>query len=534
MPKVYVPLAVMVLCPALAGCGAGETLTDDMMMDGEEPLGTTAQALVRTSRTFNKISAISGDNTARKEHCAVENGQFELEDGVAVGADVFRENTQVLLSDSNNTLRGLCTVTGQASPGDSSYYMATQGSINGGFEARFGSPTPRTGITVSNRWSTTAPLHAIAEPAAALADLTTDTANKIMDFSDRARDAGTRGVLYAAAHPFETGSFNQIQYIHDTLDYQSWDTVWALGVQNQSATADAAFHITATDISGLSFPQLGAFMASKSARLPYAAAFHGFDENNFDCNKYELKIGGGVEPDFRRGVGEIVKEYRGTPALPSGMNIGYWDDGTCPLNGEVDDNFINRVTKGNRGLQLEQRSDMLNPMPSSSAWRNDVAEATKSVYDCLLDASDDSDSTTSTSFMLSGTTTTYGTTGVACPRWIGEITLSTNASPAVYTMTAGALLDTCEVGAHAHVDIYKKNGDGAWVRIGGGRVQYENVNGSCVGNEKGWSGGGQLNEPSWSWHPSSDELGSGTYRAVVRATRASGAPAKAFFRILSI
>ncbi|WP_437641726.1 hypothetical protein [Sorangium sp. So ce854] len=102
-------------------------------------------------------------------------------------------------------------------------------------------------------------------------------------------------------------------------------------------------------------------------------------------------------------------------------------------------------------------------------------------------------------------------------------------------MTAGALLDTCEVGAHAHVDIYKKNDDvDAWVRIGGGRVQYENVNGSCVGNEKGWGGGGQLNEPSWDWRPSPDELGSGTYRAVVRATRASGAPAKAFFRILNL
>ncbi|WP_437760674.1 hypothetical protein [Sorangium sp. So ce1389] len=218
------------------------------------------------------------------------------------------------------------------------------------------------------------------------------------------------------------------------------------------------------------------------------------------------------------------------------MNIGYWEDGTCPFNGADGDNFINRVTKGNRGLQLEQRSDMLNPMPSNPAWRNDVAEATKSVYDCLLDASDDSGSTTSTLYMLSGSTTTYGTTGVACPRWIGDITLSTTASPTVFTMTAGALLDNgCEVGAHAHVDIYKKNTLlDAWERIGGGRVQYEDVNGNCVVNEKGWTGSGQLNEPSWSWRPSSDDLGSGTYRAVVRATRASGAPAKAFFRILNL
>ncbi|WP_437311985.1 hypothetical protein [Sorangium sp. So ce388] len=534
MPKAYVPLAIMVLYPALAGCGAGETLTDEMMMDGEEPLGTTSQALVRTNRTFVRDSAVlTGDNTPRREHCLVENGQFEL-DGVAVGADVFRQNTQLLLNDGN-TLRGLCTVVGEATAGDANFHMAKQGTTDGGFEARFGSSTPRTGITVSNRWSTTAPLHAIAEPAATLADLTTGTANKVMDFSDRARDTGARGVLYAAAHPFEAGSFNQIQYIHDTLDYESWDTVWALGVKNQSGTVDAAFHITADDISGLSFPQLGAFMA-KSAKLPYAASFHGFNKDYDDCKIYELKIGGGVEPAFRRGVGEIVKEYRATPASPSSMNIGYWEDGTCPLDGDDEHNFINRVTKGDRGLQLEQRSDKLSPSPSDPSWRNDVAEATKSVYDCLLDASDDSGSTMSTLYMLSGSTTTYGTTGVACPRWIGDITLSTTASPTVFTMTAGALLDNgCEVGAHAHVDIYKKNTLlDAWERIGGGRVQYEDVDGHCVVNEKGWGGAGQLNEPPWSWRPSSDDLGSGTYRAVVRATRASGAPAKAFFSILNL
>ncbi|WP_437627825.1 hypothetical protein [Sorangium sp. So ce1151] len=388
---------------------------------------------------------------------------------------------------------------------------------------------------MSNRWSTTAPLHAIAEPAATLADLTTDTANTIMEFSDRDRDTGKRGVLYAAAHPFETGTFDQIELIYDTLDYKSWDTAWALGIKNQIPNADGAFHITAADISGLSFPQLGFFMENAN-NLPYAVSFHSFSSTNDKCNDYELIIGGLIEPGFRRGVKEIIAEYRGSPASPSGMNIGYWDDGVCELNGLHPDNFINRVAKGDRGLQLEQRSNMLNPTPSSSAWRNDVAEATKSVYDCLLDASDNSSSTMLTSHMLSGTTTTYGTTGVACPRWIGEITLSTMADPTLYTMTAGALLDNgCEVGAHAHVDIYKKNTTlDVWKRIGGGRVQYENVNGNCVANEKGWGGAGQLNEPPWSWHPSSDDLGSGTYRAVVRATRASGAPAKAFFKIFSI
>ncbi|WP_437663493.1 hypothetical protein [Sorangium sp. So ce1182] len=533
MTKVHGPLALLILYPALVGCGAGETLTDEVMIDGEGPLGTTSQALVRTNRTFaRKAAALSGDDSTRREHCLVENGQFEL-DGVSVGTDVFREKTQVLLSDSNNTLRGLCTVAGQADTGDANFYMATQGSTNGGFEARFGSSAPRSGITVSNRWSTTAPLHAIAEPAATLADLTTDTANTVMEFGDRARDTGKRGVLYAAAHPFETGSFDQVEHIHDTLDYQSWDTVWALGIKNQNSNADAAFHITATDISGLSFPQLGFFM-NGTKRLPYAVSFHGFSSSSTSCSTYELKIGGGVESDFRRGVKEIVAEYRATPASPSGMNIGYWDDGNCDLSGSASANFINRVTKGDRGLQLEQRSDMLDPTSGSSDWRNDVTEATKSVYDCLLDASDDSSSTTSTAHMLSGTTTTYGTTGVACPRWIGEITLNTVTSPTHYTMTAGALLDSCEVGAHAHVDIYKLNGDNAWVRIGGGRVQYENVNGSCKDNEKGWNGGGQLNEPSWDWRPSEDELGNGTYRAVVRATRASGAPAKAFFKIVTI
>ncbi|WP_437760673.1 hypothetical protein [Sorangium sp. So ce1389] len=217
MPKAYVPLAIMVFYPALAGCGAGETLTDEMMMDGEEPLGTTSQALVRTNRTFVRNSTvINGDNTTRREHCRVENGQFELAN-VAVGADVFRQNTQVLLSDGN-TLRGLCTVVDEADPGDSNFYMAEQSTTaDGGFEARFGSSTPRTGITVSNRWSTTAPLHVIAEPANTLADLTTSTLNKVMDFSDRARDTGARSVLYAAPHPFEAGSFDQIQYIHEWI-----------------------------------------------------------------------------------------------------------------------------------------------------------------------------------------------------------------------------------------------------------------------------------------------------------------------------
>ncbi|WP_437932423.1 hypothetical protein WMF37_25240 [Sorangium sp. So ce291] len=85
------------------------------------------------------------------------------------------------------------------------------------------------------------------------------------------------------------------------------------------------------------------------------------------------------------------------------------------------------------------------------------------------------------------------------------------------------------------MDIDKKNTVlDAWERIGGGRVQHENANGNCVANEKGWGGAGQLNEPPWSWRPSSDDLGSGTYRAVVRATRASGAPARAFFKVISL
>ncbi|WP_437627824.1 hypothetical protein [Sorangium sp. So ce1151] len=131
MIKMYVPAAVMMLCPALTGCGAGETQTDEVMTNGEEPLGTTAQALVRTNRTFSRKSApLSGDNTTRREYCLVENGQFEL-DNVTVGADVFREKTQVLLSDSN-MLRGLCTVVGEAAAGDGNFYMATEGDIAGG------------------------------------------------------------------------------------------------------------------------------------------------------------------------------------------------------------------------------------------------------------------------------------------------------------------------------------------------------------------------------------------------------------------
>ncbi len=452
------------------------------------PMETARQSLVLTGQKFVVNSVMNGDD----ERCRVPSS--------LLGAGNFQANQQLLIR-RGTTLRGLCTVDVVASTsGD--FEMSSAGFLN---RVRiFGDPSlTATGSTVevANEYAAgTAP--GIAEPATSLTDANTNSAGKVKEYTARATGAQ---VAYAVPHPFEKYTFEQAELIHNADPVRN--AIWALGIDNNVSGSLSRYHITSAEISADSFPGLGSFVSNK---ITNAVSFHG----ELSCTTSEVRVGGAIEPAFRQGVAEIIREELNDPTLRVHWKSGICFDGTAPAN------FVNAMSIAGRGLQLEQDSTQI---LGNATRRDQVAAATKSVFDCLIDGADNSPtSTPSTPWSVSSGTANYATSGV-CERYIAEIEVPN--VPGGHTLSAGAA--TCVDEHTAHVDYYRWTGVGYWVRIGGGNITYVDDGTTCSA---------QLSTETDYTYLQPTGVGSGSsgttrLRAVVRASDASGAAVPAFFSV---
>jgi hypothetical protein len=455
--------------------------------EGESSVETSRQSLSLTGQQFVVNSTIGS-----REHCRVPSSLLT--------AGNFMPDRQVKI-DRGTVLRGLCTVESTAST-SGVFEMNSEGFTNRVYLS--GDPSDSsTGftVTVSNQYGSGPGPH-IAEPATSLTDANTNSAGKVKEYTVRA--LGSQ-VAYTVPHPFEKYTFEQAELIHNADPVRN--AVWALGINNNVSGTLNRYHITSTEISPASFPGLADFVRNN---ITNAVSFHGEQS----CDTSEVRVGGAIEDAFRQGVAEIIREKLNNSALRV-----HWKSGIC-FDGSASDNFVNAMSIDGRGLQLEQDSvQILN----NSTRRNQVATATKSVFDCLIDGADNSPtSTPSTPWSVSSGTAAYATSG-ACERYIAEIEVPN--VPGGHTLSAGA--STCVNGHTAHVDYYLWDAMGYWERIGGGNISYVN-SGTCSA---------QLStETDYTYiQPTSVGVGStGTtrLRAVIRASDASGTAVPAFFSVM--
>ncbi|TAK23458.1 MAG: hypothetical protein EPO40_25410 [Myxococcaceae bacterium] len=458
-------LSLLITASTLLGCGQGY----------DEATSAAVSAVTVSGVTF-----VSGTGIA-EEHCRLPATLL-----AQVGA-----GRQVRLVRSNPAGLALCTVDAVAAAqvdGEAPRAEMDAASLRGRFNLSSGAALEVPSVTVSNQL-----VGGVEGPIAVQQTGTspsfTFAAPDVQEWRSQTVPASANRVAYTAPHGIiETGTHNQVTAALGA----SWSAGW-IGMYRQTSTSAgfAQFHTTSTELSGLSFPGLGAML---SAGFRYAVSFHGFG----DCAGCgDVFVGGGEDPTFRGGVAEMLREA----LLPlSGVTptVVVAAPG-ADLGGAAALNFVN-VLAGGHGLQLEQSL----AVRQSVTWRTAVASSVRTYMDCLIEGAD------VPTGALSIAAPTYSAdvasyVGGACPRAMVEI--AADAAPAVITGEGAS----CAVGARAHVDVFRRRGDGSFQRVGGGyRAGVQGASGCVWSDEAGYV------------TPSGEGASAGFFRVVVRANQADG------------
>lgn len=306
-------------------------------------------------------------------------------------------------------------------------------------------------------------------------------------------------VAYMAPHGvLEQETAEQVEAIYDD-DVTNHNAYWAVGYKRAGGGGSnfSHYHITATDMSEVSFPGLDTLVGMD---LDYAVTFHGCDAS---CPSTDVNVGGLIEPLFRKGVAELISEK-----LP-GLVVTH--NPPSGVDGDEEENVVNRVAAGHRGLQLEQSHDA----------RDDydvIAAQVKEVFDCLTDDWDNLSSTYITdpqdpidyAFGMPSTNYTSG----ACVGYIGDFQ-PTNVTGTEDIELSGEVSGavSCSSKIRMHTDVYRLRSDDTWERLGGGWSTRQMTGGQCTTTRDG------------DYEPAifDDTAGSTrSYRVVVRATNTSG------------
>lgn len=457
-------LSLLITASTLLGCG-----------QGYDEATSAASAVSVSGVTF-----VSGAGIAA-EHCRLPATLL-----AQVGA-----GRQVRLARNNPAGLALCTVDAVAAAqveGEAPRAEMDAASLRGRFNLSSGAALVVPSVTVSNQLAggVEGP---IAVQQTGASPSFTFAAPDVQEWRSQTMPASANRVAYTAPHGLiETGTHNQVTA---ALGAQ-WSAGW-IGMYRQTSTSAgfAQFHTTSTELSGLSFPGLGAMLA---AGFRYAVSFHGFG----DCEGCgDVFVGGGEDPTFRGGVAEMLREA----LLPQGgvtPTVVVAGPG-ADLGGAAALNFVN-VLSGGHGLQLEQSL----AVRQSVTWRTAVATSVRAYMDCLIEGADVTDGA------LSVAAPTYSADvasylGGPCPRAMVEVVADT--APAVITGEGAS----CAVGARAHVDVFRRRGDGSFQRVGGGyRVGVQGASGCAWSDEAGYV------------TPSGDGASAGFFRVVVRANHPDG------------
>ncbi len=463
----------------LTGCDGGGAPR------GADALAGTRTALVSGSLTLGTDNTISG--FAYKEYCHVPQDVL-----TQLGSGVGRQ-LRVRVGSGTTLNQGLCTVTQALDAGVGVVRLHTDGvarldmSPDAGvvLTAMHGTSNDRDGIT----------FHPGTDTEAELDSMQGSKPNELLE---RLSDDGQNDTLiYTAPHggTIEVQTAEQVERIapSSTPTVSTWRVKgWFAGTNN----AKDHWHITSTDIDEHSFASLGEVMGRD---FRYAVAFHGFaDATVPDAG---VLVGGGEDTVFRQGVAEVISDaLRG-----KGLNVLHEPP---KLAGAEPENFVNRLARDGRGLQLEQSNT------ARTLYSGLIADAVKAHYTCLIGTQAEDTLT------ISGAAGTGDSNGIAyedsgCGMYAADLSVAPRAVATTYTVAARtALTGLSQADCAAtewYLSLYRWSPvTGRYHRVGGTRGVGAYTAGACAANFKAGYGAVTLQAPSTSTEQ---------YRAVAWARR---------------
>lgn len=450
--------------------------------EGVEEVAEAAQAVLVSGLTAEASTASS---LTSREHCLVPQSVYDV-----VGAD---NQVQLTRTVGSVTHLALCTVKGKTT--SSTKVQLQQNGLNDRLGAA--GQSSLTGVTVS-----TLAHNRVTSAASSVHSSYATITQEIKEFSKRPAMAK---VVYMAPHArIEAGTGEQVEHIEALPGVEAF---WTVGLHTSAGAIARHLHITSSEISKVSFPGLATFV---DAQLDYAVSFHGFDDDedrNTDNDgdgdatdddfpfPEDVLVGGSEDLSFRRGVAELISEALQGTGFTARHDLS--PAVYAPYRGIDSNNVVNRAAMEDNGLQLEQSLSLRSHATAPLL----VAEAVKTVYDCISDAEDE--------YLVGpGTLQSAGTSYLntrLCPRFIAQFYIPSNIGP---VHADGGKPAGCSPG-RVHVDVYTLDLDGSWTRRGGGFRTYD---AACVGTD----------EPGFEVPP---PIGTpANVRVVVRSLTDAGAP----------
>jgi phage replication-related protein YjqB (UPF0714/DUF867 family) len=162
------------------------------------------------------------------------------------------------------------------------------------------------------------------------------------EFLDETNDMHT-DIVSCAPHGGLIEKFTDEQaeamYYRLTEHYSKNASAWCCCGWQSQLGASAAWHITSSDISRMSFPKLDQI---GDRAFKYAVAFHGYSED-------AILIGGTVKTDLKRTLWKKIEDAVNGSGIKVAITTGGRYSGTDPKN------FVNWLTTGGAGgIQIEQ------------------------------------------------------------------------------------------------------------------------------------------------------------------------------------
>jgi hypothetical protein len=449
-----------------------------------------ATALTATGMT------IAANNGITDEHCRVHTSR----------AAQWPAGRQLLVY-RGTTLRGACTIDGGGAISANTIEMSRRMMKNRVWLSTDGMDPSNSNQIVASITGVTMRDEARAAPAApritaavtTLADLEVDGDNTMREYTTT--PTGTAGITvgYTAPHPSEnpdpSGGLGRAylgwKAAQSKLD-AAHDAFWTLGWRGNrghctgdpedTGTAKICdtkrFHITSTEMSFVSYPGLTTLA---SADLDYVVALHGQGAKSTALCNTNIMVGGLVGNDlmsdplgFRRGIaenlrllvppktvagdGKLVPDHVKYSHAGNVLNSCNFDEGVATTNYV---NVLARDGTARRGLQLEQGSAL------AAATYQAVGDSVHQVFDCLNANHDVNVGTVASSFAARKSIGTgYAKDGNHCNGFIIDVTFSASSK----NFFGG--LQTCQVGAKVHLDVYHRNASDSWDRVAGGTRTY--------------------------------------------------------------
>lgn len=481
MYRIHVSATMSVGLLAIAGCALDAPAAD---------LAAEAAALTVTGMT------ISANNAIADEHCRVHTSR----------AAQWPAGRQLLVY-RGTTLRGACTIDGGGAIGADTIEMSRTMMKNRVWLSADGMDPNNASQIVASIAGVTVRDEAPSAPAAPqITSAVTTLAGLEVDGDDTMREytttpTGTTGITvgYTTPHPTENPapsgglgrSYLGWKAAQGKLD-AAHDAFWTLGwrgnrghcMDDPEDTGTATicdtkrFHITGTELSFASYPGLTTLAG---ADLDYVVSLHGQGAKAAATCNTNIMVGGLVGNDlasdplgFRRGIAENLRLLVPPEAVAGDGKLApdhvkYSHAGnllnSCSFDeGIGNTNYVNVLAQDGtvrRGLQLEQGSVL------TAATYQAVGESVHQVFDCLNATADVNVGTVASSFAAqSSNASGYATDGNRCNGFIVDATFSTSSDD----FFGG--LQTCQVGAKVHLDVYRRNTAGSWDRVAGGTRTY--------------------------------------------------------------